>query len=105
MTLVWDRKDRVDTHDGGYHRERSDQLYHTPRWTRLSRAFRASHPLCERCRQNGLIRASECVDHVIPWPHCQEQGFGFYDERNLQALCLQCNAEKGHEDQIKYKTK
>lgn len=101
--LAWDSISKVDTHDGGYHRQRSDSLYHSARWTRLSKRWRDAHPLCERCKDNGLIKAAECVDHVIPWPHCQKQGFDFFDERNLQSLCLDCNAEKGHEDQKKYR--
>ena len=94
MNLPWDSKDRVDKHDGKYHRPPSDPLYHTPRWTKLSRRWRASHPLCARCAAKGIIKAAECVDHIIPWPVCED----FFDEKNLQSLCNECNMLKGIED-------
>lgn len=39
MALAWDSKKRKDADSCGYQRERSSYLYHTYRWTRLSRAF------------------------------------------------------------------
>jgi len=98
MKLAWDSEHRVDRSDGKYHRERSDQNYHSARWTRLSKRYRELHPLCERCKAKGIIKAAECVDHKIPWPHCTD----FFDESNLQSLCLQCNMEKGFEDEKNY---
>lgn len=94
MKLAWDSKKRVDSHDGGYHRERSADPYHSYRWTRLSLAFRESHPLCERCKRAGIVKAATCVDHIIPYPVCRD----FYNRANLQALCDDCNNQKGQED-------
>jgi 5-methylcytosine-specific restriction endonuclease McrA len=94
MKLPWDAKTHVDKHDGGYHREASDPRYHTPRWTRLASRFRAEHPLCEECKRNGIIKAADCVDHIIPAPICED----FYDEKNLQSLCSHCNMIKGNKD-------
>lgn len=90
--LAWDGERRQD--DGGYKRERSADPYHTSRWTRLSRAWRMMHPLCEECKRNGIIKAGEVTDHIIPWPVCQD----FYDENNLQTLCKDCNHAKGQRD-------
>jgi len=83
---------------GGYVRERSADPYHTSRWTKLSRAFRATHPLCESCKAKGIIRPATCVDHIEPWPICADR---FYDRTNLQALCEDCNREKGQHDKKK----
>ena len=94
MKLAWDSAHRVDKHDGGYHRVSSDPLYHTPRWTKLSKRFRTLHPLCAECGRKGIIREGQCVDHIIPWPVCSD----FFDESNLQTLCNQCNMEKGIKD-------
>jgi len=94
MKLPWDAQGRIDKHDGGYHREASDPRYHTPRWTRLSQRFRAAHPLCEECKRNGIIKAADCVDHIVPVPICED----FFDEKNLQALCNDCNMVKGNRD-------
>ena len=90
--MAWDGEQRRK--DGGYERERSADPYHTSRWTRLSRAWRMMHPLCEECKRNGIIKAGEVTDHIIPWPVCQD----FYDENNLQTLCKDCNHAKGQKD-------
>lgn len=92
--LAWDSKERKKLEVGGYHRERSDDLYHTFRWTRLSRAFRQSHPLCAECARNGRLKAAEVVDHIVPFPVCRD----FFDESNLQSLCADCNIAKGNRD-------
>ena len=90
--LAWDGERRKD--DGSYKRGRSADPYHTSRWTRLSRAWRMMHPLCEECKRHGIIKAGEVTDHIIPWPVCQD----FYDENNLQTLCEDCNHAKGQKD-------
>lgn len=99
MKLAWDAASRVDKHDGDYHREASASLYHTPRWTKLSRRFRDAHPLCAECLRQGKVTPSQCVDHIVPYPHCAD----FFDESNLQALCNRCNMEKGIKDRDKYR--
>lgn len=75
-------------------RPRSAAEYHTARWTRESREFRAAHPLCEECLRRGVARASEVVDHVVPVGVCRD----FWDRSNWQALCRKCNIEKGNRD-------
>lgn len=91
--LAWDSKTKVDTH-AGYVRERSADPYHSARWTKLSKAWRTSHPLCAECQRNGIVKAGECVDHITPWPVCKD----FYDTANLQTLCNECNHLKGQRD-------
>jgi len=93
--LPWDAESKVDSHDGRYHRERSADLYHTAQWTRLSAAFRATHPLCAECQRRGIIKAATVVDHITPYPICKDY---FFDRSNLQALCDECNHEKGQRD-------
>ena len=75
-------------------RPRSDNLYHTSRWTKESREFKKSNPLCVLCKQQGKIKASEVTDHVIPFPVHPD----FWDKRNWQALCRDCNRDKGNKD-------
>lgn len=96
MRLAWDSKNHKETECGGYRRERSSDLYHTFRWTRLSRAFRQSHPLCAECARNGRLKAAEVVDHIVPFPVCRD----FFDESNLQSLCSDCNIAKGNRDKV-----
>lgn len=96
MKLAWDAANKVDRHDGAYHRDRSDDLYHTARWTRLSRAFRNNpkHALCAECLKKGILTPAAVVDHIVPWPVCED----FFDKRNLQPLCERCNHDKGQRD-------
>ena len=98
MRLAWDSKDKVRKDEarasGSYSRERSDDLYHSARWTRVSRAWRASHPLCANCRRQGRVTAGEVTDHIVPWPVCGD----FFDDNNFQTLCQACNHDKGQRD-------
>ena len=57
--LPWDHPARQEKSDGRYIRERSADPYHTARWTRLSRAFRAGHPLCAECGRKGIIKVAD----------------------------------------------
>lgn len=95
--LAWDSKARKQKVESGpYVRERSSDLYHTARWTKLSKAFRASHPLCAACAAKGVIKPAQVADHIVPYPVCGYDGF--FSESNLQALCEDCNHEKGQRD-------
>ncbi len=96
MVLAWESNERKDADCGGYQRKRSSDLYHTYRWTRLSRAFRQSHPLCAECARNGRLKEAEVVDHITPFPVCRD----FFDESNLQSLCADCNIAKGNRDKV-----
>jgi len=93
--LVWDTAQARERASGRYVRERSGAPYNTSRWHKLAKAFIQEHPLCEECRRNGILKAAECVDHIDPWPICEDY---FFDRRNLQALCFQCNHIKGQRD-------
>ena len=98
-SLPWDSQSKMQLdrlrESGTYIRQRSDDLYHTSRWSRLSRAWRRAHPLCEECRRKGMIVAGEVTDHIVPFPICRSY---FYDESNLQTLCAKCNEAKGQRD-------
>lgn len=100
MQLPWDSKSRTSSRAQRMEeRPRSSDLYHTSRWTRLSRAFRAEHPICAQCLKEGRYTPAEVVDHIIPFPICGESGF--YDRNNLQSLCQLHNIEKGNRDKKK----
>jgi hypothetical protein len=49
-------------------------------------AYRAAHPLCERCLHEGRTRATEEIHHVVPVAEC-----GVTAPGNLLALCLPCH--------------
>jgi len=93
--LPWDTAPETQ---GRYVREKSGAPYWTNKWHRLARAYVAEHPLCEECKRKGIIKPATCCDHVEPWPICKDY---FYDRRNLQALCNECNHLKGQRDKKK----
>ena len=95
MRLPWDSQSRGAAKPS-YDRERSAAPYHSYRWTRLSAAFRAEHPLCAECLKAGSFVPAQVVDHITPWPICGERGF--FDRKNLQSLCQDCNIAKGNRD-------
>ena len=101
MKLAWDSERRTGREGSTYVRERSADLYHSSRWTKLSKAFRSepSHQLCRICESHGIARPATCVDHITPWPICGEKGF--FDRSNLQPLCADCNNLKGQADKKK----
>jgi len=94
MNLPWDSKSRTEEEAKTFRWERSDPRYHSTRWYKLSTRWRIAHPLCEECRKKGIIKAAQCVDHIIPVPVCED----FFDEKNLQSLCYECNNLKGQRD-------
>jgi 5-methylcytosine-specific restriction protein A len=94
MNLAWDVVIHKERNQKNYSRERSADMYHSARWTRLSKEWRKSHPLCEECKQRGIIKEAEVTDHIIPYPICEN----FFDQNNLQSLCAECNASKGNRD-------
>lgn len=96
MQLPWDSKKRQPMAAKMTERPRSADLYHTYYWTRLSRAFRAEHPLCAMCLKEGRYTPAEVVDHITPYPICGDNGF--FDRDNLQSLCQYHNIEKGNRD-------
>lgn len=98
QTLAWDSARTRERNAGQYVRDRSGAPYNTSRWHQLAKAFLEEHPLCEECKRNGILKAAECVDHIDPWPICEDY---FFDRRNLQALCNRCNNLKGQRDKQK----
>lgn len=96
--LAWDTQEARERNTTKYYRRPSGAPYNTNRWHKLAKAFIEDHPLCEECKRKGIIRAAECVDHIDPWPICKDY---FFDRRNLQALCNNCNNLKGQRDKLK----
>jgi len=58
------------------------------RWERASLRHRRAHPLCVCCKANGIIKAAELVDHIVPRVLAPSL---FWDEANWQSLCQICD--------------
>jgi 5-methylcytosine-specific restriction protein A len=60
-------------------------------WQKARRRFlaQAENALCVCCKANGITKAAELVDHVIP--HGNVDSDLFRDPANWQALCRWCH--------------
>lgn len=56
-------------------------------WKRIRDRYASQHPLCEQCKENGVLRPVEEVHHKVPL----SEG-GTHDESNLISLCKECHA-------------
>ena len=65
--------------------------YNTKQWRTLRQIQLSQYPLCAGCKQDGIIKAGEHVDHIFPWQQIGAYAFTF----NLfQSLCASCHSSK-----------
>lgn len=72
------------------------RLLNDRRWKQLRTEYIQTHPLCEKCKEQGIIRSSVDVHHRRPVESVhtvREMENLCYDWRNLQALCIPCHIE------------
>lgn len=60
------------------------KFYNSKRWRGMSRRFLAKSPLCVECQKAGQTTAATHTDHINPI----DKGGEWFDEANLQGLCL-----------------
>ena len=66
------------------------------RWRQLRTDYLRDHPLCERCADEGKVRAAQCVHHINPVEsgHTDEECARLcFAQGNLMALCYRCHAD------------
>lgn len=89
-----------------------NRMIHTERWLKLRKMKLTDRPLCERCEEEGRIKAAEEVHHIVP----VEDGLGhaekerlMFSPANLKALCHECHVkthtERGRSGKKHAKTK
>lgn len=61
---------------------------------RLRELVRREEPLCRKCLENGLTRATEEIDHIRPL-----SAGGSNARSNLQGLCIPCHKAKSDSEQ------
>ena len=83
-----EHKKLADRQYDRYSRDKAARrMYASSDWKRIRARFLAAHPLCERCRQEGLLTKATEVHHILPLRHG-----GTHDEKNLMALCKPCHS-------------
>lgn len=60
-------------------------------WQTYSKQYRRIHPLCVPCLLAGRVRASRCVDHIVPKHSCPQL---FWEPENHCAMCNSCHSYK-----------
>jgi 5-methylcytosine-specific restriction enzyme A len=69
---------------------------YTAKWSAFSKIYRRNNPLCVMCLKDNKLTPVFCVDHITPISGPDDPEF--YDESNLQALCLSCHSRKTAEE-------
>ena len=73
------------------------------RWQKRRALFLQVNPLCAQCQKEGVVKAADAVDHIIP--HKGDMRL-FWKESNWQSLCYQChNSKTGKERRTHYSNK
>ena len=71
-----------------------DELIQCKRWRDVRAAYLTEHPLCERCKREGIVRAATEVHHLLEVELGRtrvEMEARAYSTANLQALCRECH--------------
>lgn len=72
------------------------RLLNDRRWKQLRAAYLQLHPLCELCKEKGLVVAAVDVHHRTPVETARsltEMEQLAYRVDNLQALCIPCHVK------------
>ena len=84
--LAWQAERKVQ---GGRLTDNS-AFYNSPRWRKLSKAFKSNNPICAMCEHE----ATYYTDHIKPI----NEGGEMWDINNLQPLCVKCHAKKSGQE-------
>lgn len=78
---------QMDAQYNKYQRDPETRRRYGRAWQKIRRQHLAEHPLCEQCRQDGVLTPAEQVHHILPL----SQG-GSNDPANLMSLCVSCHS-------------
>ena len=70
--------------------KRNEKLYNTSLWSGIRKSIMSIYPLCGACLLRGIVRQSDCVDHVFP----HQQDAGKFSRNLFQGLCNPCHTQK-----------
>lgn len=84
------KRNTINTHD-----ERNQQFYTSSDWIVIRNLYRNNNPLCCMCKEEGIIKPLDIVDHIISITDDYDRRF---DYDNLQSLCYHHHLIKTNED-------
>lgn len=73
------------------------RLMNSKAWRDTRNKYLALHPLCEDCKERGIVKAAQCVHHMVEVEsgrtdrECEQLCFS---TGNLRALCFACHSER-----------
>lgn len=72
------------------------RIYNSRQWRELRVRKLTEQPLCEICREKGLVVSARCVHHKVPIETAKDYQAMWtlattWD--NLQSLCFQCHSD------------
>jgi len=95
MRTLNDLKERRRERHGRPTRKTKQAMYNSRRWKRYREEYRARHPLCIQCQEQGITKPMWAIDHVIP--HGGNETL-FWNPKNHQPLCLECHNRKSQQE-------
>ena len=74
-------------------------FYNSKRWRSLRNYHIQMHPLCVKCKRDGIVKGAQVVDHIL----AINMGGSPIDKRNLQSLCNSCHNSKSGRESAEYR--
>jgi 5-methylcytosine-specific restriction enzyme A len=85
-------KHKPDERQYDQHRGTAAERGYDSKWRKAREAYLRKHPLCVHCEREGIVKAAEVVDHIIPH---KGDSLLFWDvANNWQPLCKQHHDKK-----------
>ena len=72
------------------------RIYYSTRWKKLRGWFMSNNPVCVQC-----TNPAKFLDHINPISN----GGDIWDIKNMQGLCVSCNARKTAQQKVKIVTR
>ena len=72
------------------------KLMNSKEWRQTRNEYLSTHPLCEECKERGIVKPAQCVHHIVEVEsgqtdrECEQLCFS---RGNLRALCFACHSE------------
>lgn len=89
-----------------WHGKTYNRLINCQKWRNIRNEYLCANPLCERCKEQGIVTIAECVHHITPVEDgrsVEEMELLAYNRNNLMSLCFSCH-EAIHKDMGKNTT-
>lgn len=86
--------------DKGWTKASLGGFYNSKQWKKLRDYKLSTNPLCEHCKDKGVYKRADLVDHIVPIT--DQYDVLALDLNNLQSLCSRCHYRKTSRDNSKF---